>query len=85
MGGLAIRAPENLPKSKISLFNPQETYFITPKGVEWLLNETNVDHNELADLLEEDIKTKSKANGLAKAFVCTQALWFVAQCLTRRK
>ncbi|KAF8855049.1 hypothetical protein BDZ45DRAFT_757801, partial [Acephala macrosclerotiorum] len=31
----------------------------------------------------DDILDKSKASGLAKSLVCTQALWFCIQCLSR--
>ena len=86
MGGLAIQIPKNLPESKKFLpDNAQQTWFITSEGVDWCLNNLNDGRVELPDLSEEDIRTRSKANGLAKALVCTQALWFIAQCLTRRK
>ena len=34
-------------------------------------------------LSEEEIWDKSKANGLAKAIVCVQAVWFCTQCIAR--
>lgn len=51
----------------------------------FLLKEEGTRRDEFPDLSEEDIKSKSKANGLAKGLICFQALWFIAQCLTRRK
>lgn len=84
MGGLAIRIPNNLPESKKSLpSDNSETWFLTSDGVQHLLKQEST-HADLPDLSMEDIKSKSKANGLAKALVCIQALWFIAQCITRR-
>ncbi|KAF2669465.1 hypothetical protein BT63DRAFT_261688 [Microthyrium microscopicum] len=37
----------------------------------------------LPDLSESEIKDKSKANGLGKTIVCSQALWFCLQCISR--
>jgi hypothetical protein len=37
----------------------------------------------LTPLPKEDIKDKSKANGLAKAITCLQATWFTVQCVYR--
>ena len=34
-------------------------------------------------LRTEEIKDKSKANGLAKTIACLQAIWFTAQCIQR--
>ncbi|KAF2464834.1 uncharacterized protein BDR25DRAFT_295994 [Lindgomyces ingoldianus] len=39
--------------------------------------------NAIPDLSIEQIEDKSKANGLTKALVCLQALWFCVQCITR--
>ena len=84
MGGLAIRIPDNLPESKRFLpSNDSETWFLTSDGVRHLLKQGST-HNDLPDLSKEEIKSKSKANGLAKALVCIQALWFITQCITRR-
>ena len=84
MGGIAFTIPGNLPESK--RFLPQdtsETWFISDYGIDILLKQENY-RNVIPDLSEEEIKSKSKANGLTKALVCIQALWFIAQCLTRR-
>ncbi|KAF6239334.1 hypothetical protein HO173_002596 [Letharia columbiana] len=73
--------------------NPRDSYL--PKTVrlgflvrlmEYLimLSEHEIGRNVIPNLSEEEIESKSKANGLAKALVCIQALWFIAQCLTRR-
>ena len=85
MGGLAIQIPENLPASKRFLPSDiSETWFLTSGSVEYLLGQGST-REELPDLSKEEIRSKSKANGLAKALVCTQALWFITQCITRRK
>ncbi|KAI9669936.1 MAG: hypothetical protein M1831_006972 [Alyxoria varia] len=39
--------------------------------------------DELPELCEDDIWAKSKADGTAKTLTCIQALWFIAQCITR--
>ena len=84
MGGFAIRVPGNLPEAKE--FRPagrDEIFFLTEPGVRHLVS-PEIGRDEHPNLSEEEIKSKSKANGVAKALVCVQALWFVAQCLTRR-
>lgn len=84
MGGIAFTIPENLPESKRFLPSiSSETWFVTPRGIRFLL-ECGLGNDTVPDLSEEEIQSKSKANGLAKALVCIQALWFIAQCLTRR-
>ncbi|KAK3317250.1 hypothetical protein B0T19DRAFT_434545 [Cercophora scortea] len=35
------------------------------------------------NISQADLADKSKANGMAKALVCIQALWFVIQCIAR--
>ena len=80
MGGIAFEIPENLPESKKFLpSNTSEIWFIRDDLIPLLL-----EHEILPNLSEEEIKSRSKANGIAKALVCVQALWFIAQCLTRR-
>ena len=84
MGGLAIHIPDNLLESKkLLLSNNSETWFLTSDGVRHLLKQ-KATHDDLPDLSTEEVKSKSKASGLAKALVCIQALWFIAQCITRR-
>ena len=85
MGGLAIQIPENLPASKRFLpSDDSETWFLTPDGLKYLSRHDST-RDELPDLSEGEIRSKSKANGLAKALVCIQALWFITQCITRCK
>ena len=58
-----------------------------PKGVltlarfEELLEQKKID---FPLVLEEDIRDKSKGDGLAKALVLLQTTWFVIQCIARR-
>ncbi|KAG7008209.1 hypothetical protein G7Y79_00006g018290 [Physcia stellaris] len=84
MGGFAVQIPGNLPESEKFLpSDDSETWFLTEAGIHFLLNKEGNGSDEVPDLSEEDIKSKSKANGLAKGLICLQALWFIAQCLTR--
>lgn len=84
MGGLFLHLPEDLPEAEKFLpLGYNESYFATCKGIELFL-EYKDEHDEFPDISEPEIQSKSKANGLAKALVCVQALWFIAQCLTRR-
>ena len=85
MGGIAFEIPENLPRSKEFLpSNTCGTWFVNP----WMIDALSLDETGrrevLPNLSKEEIESKSKANGVAKALVCIQALWFIAQCLTRR-
>ena len=85
MGGLAIQIPDNLPESKKFLpSDKSEMWFLTSDGARHLLKQEST-HDDLPDLSQEEIRSKSKASALAKALVCIQALWFIAQCITRRK
>ena len=84
MGGLAIQISDNLPESKKFLpSDKSEMWFLTFDGVHHLLKQEPT-HGDLPDLSKEEIRSKSKASALAKALVCIQALWFIAQCITRR-
>ena len=83
MGGIAIKVPKILRESYRSLASPiEEIVFVGNAGIESLLRR-EMTRNDFLDLSEEDTKSKSKANGIAKTFVCIQALWFIAQCLIR--
>ena len=85
MGGFAIQIPGNLPKSRKFLpTDATETWFLDHMTVGMMLKR-QAWLDKIPDLSEAEIKSKSKANGLAKFLVCIQASWFAAQCLTRRK
>ena len=84
MGGVAFEIPGNhLGPEKFLPSHTRETWFIDDEWMKLLLREDS-GRRVIPDLSEEEIKARSKANALAKAFVCIQALWFIAQCLTRR-
>ncbi|KAL8932022.1 MAG: hypothetical protein Q9211_006574, partial [Gyalolechia sp. 1 TL-2023] len=53
---------------------------LTPDGLRFLLHH---EPDALPDITAEQIKDKSKADGLKKTLVCIQALWFCTQCITR--
>ncbi|KAL9033990.1 MAG: hypothetical protein Q9180_005652 [Flavoplaca navasiana] len=79
MGGLALDIPRELPEWEQFVPNwACGTWFITLDGLIHLLHK-----DQMPSLTEEEIKSKSKANGIAKAFVCAQALWFLTTCVTR--
>ncbi|KAL9062710.1 MAG: hypothetical protein Q9161_009754 [Pseudevernia consocians] len=81
MGGIAFEISD----SEFEKFLPSKTkeiWFIGGGGIRDLIEDED-GRNIIPNLSEEEIKSKSKANGLAKALVCIQALWFIAQCLTR--
>ena len=84
MGGIAFEVPENLPESEKFLpSHSKETWFVSHNGIKFL-SEQGDNRDLIPNLTKEEIKSKSKANGLAKSLVCIQALWFIAQCITRR-
>ncbi|KAL8818688.1 MAG: hypothetical protein Q9223_002725, partial [Gallowayella weberi] len=81
MGGLAMDIPKDLPQSEIFLPPATDGFrFVTPNALRTIINASP---DELLDLSVTEIESKSKANFLAKALTCSQALWFIAQCLTR--
>ncbi|KAL9072914.1 MAG: hypothetical protein Q9161_003285 [Pseudevernia consocians] len=68
MGGIAFEIPENLPKSKEFLpSNTCGTWFVNP----WMIDALSLDETGrrevLPNLSKEEIESKSKANGVAKA------------------
>ena len=86
MGGIAISIPENLPDTQ--RFVPSRScgmWFLTFSALHLLVNENKFGLETMPALTEEEIKSRSEANGLAKALVCVQALWFIMTCITRRK
>ena len=83
MGGIAFEISES-ESEKFLPSKIKEIWFISDRGIR-RLTALESGREIIPNVSEEEIKSKSKANGLAKAFVCIQALWFIAQCLTRRK
>ncbi|KAL8896273.1 MAG: hypothetical protein Q9207_007786 [Kuettlingeria erythrocarpa] len=53
---------------------------VTPDGLNFLLHH---EPDALPDITASQIRDKSKADGIKKMLVCTQALWFCVQCITR--
>lgn len=86
MGGFAIHVPIDIPESEKFLpAQGRHTWLISKLGIQVLLLDHKSGRGELPNISEEEVKSKGKANSMAKALVCAQALWFIAQCLTRRK
>ncbi|MCJ1382958.1 hypothetical protein MMC17_006071 [Xylographa soralifera] len=77
MGGFAIDTSSEGP----SFVNGRQGRLtFTVEGLRFIaLNNQNL----LPDIPEREIQDRSKANGLAKFLVCTQALWFCIQCISR--
>lgn len=76
MGGLHCPQPPYKSPSLKDLANPT----LTSLGFKTLCEH----HPELIpDISEDQIRDKSKANGLTKTLVCLQAAWFCAQCISR--
>ncbi|CAO1601037.1 hypothetical protein XANCAGTX0491_004705 [Xanthoria calcicola] len=81
MGGFAMDLSKNLPQSEEFLPSNTDTLrFVTPVALEIL---GHISPNEVPDLSVAELRSKSKADVLAKVFTCIQATWFIAQCLTR--
>ena len=70
MGGIAFEVPENLPESEKFLpSHSKETWFVSYNGIKFL-SEQGDNRDLIPNLTKEEIKSKSKANGLAKSLVC---------------
>ena len=79
MGGFAFQIPQS---KEFAPFHTEDTIFVSDKGIRSLLKQ-ETSGNSVPNLSELEVKSKSKANGIAKSLVCVQALWFMAQCITR--
>ena len=82
MGGYAF----DISKDPQPRLWPRKVNRLTPSPIAVLACLTSQDKDLRAVvpfLSEDEIWDKSKANGLAKAIVCIQALWFCAQCIIR--
>lgn len=85
MGGFAFEIPGNLPETRRFLpSDAGEHWFLTHHCLRYL-SRNEASRDEIPNISSEEIKSKSKANGLGKALVCIQTVYFIAQCLTRRK
>ena len=82
MGGMASEIPQDLPEHQQFLpSHRKETWFLTSEGA---LHLAKPEIDELLKVSEDEIKSKSKANGIAKGLVCIQTSWFLVQYITRR-
>lgn len=82
MGGYAF----DVSKDTTPRIWPRKVDRLTPSSIAIFgcLVSQDKDLRELLPFLsEEEIWDKSKANGLAKAIVCIQAVWFCTQCIAR--
>ncbi|KAL8946920.1 MAG: hypothetical protein Q9222_006745 [Ikaeria aurantiellina] len=77
MGGLACAT---MSPDDTFLPLPQDRATLTPEGILCLIANTP---EAIPLITEEQIKDKSKADGLKKTLVCAQATWFCVQCITR--
>ena len=84
MGGWGFRVDRLHERQNLQPNCHQEICCLNPEGVAILVAE-NAHNSWLPNISQHDIKAMSKADGLAKSLVCLQAIWFLAQCLTRRK
>lgn len=83
MGGFGLYIPplpdhlRFLPKD-----NPEDTYLITPTGMELLAQYPDA-HKDIPDISKDEINAMSRASAFAKFIVCGQAIWFICQVLIR--
>ena len=85
MGGIGIRITEDFhPNQKQTWDTDGETLFMNRTTLEALVD---TDLSATLGLMPsmEEIASKSRADGVTKTIICMQAMWFIAQCLTRRK
>lgn len=81
MGGFAVNATDTVSLShKSSSATLDRFWFLGVRGLRLLMK---LNPDELPNLSAAEIESKSKANALAKTLVCVQALWFLAQTLSR--
>ena len=82
MGGFGIRVCKLQEEQKFPDDAASELCFLTAQG---LKNFVDMDKtfDWVPHISEEEIRTRSKADALAKSLVCAQAAWFLAQCITR--
>lgn len=79
MGGLSFDLDDDQSKD-FQDFLPQDcqNLTLTPRGVALLAA-----CGRLPDISLDDIEDKSKADGIAKALVCIQAIWMIVQVVER--
>ena len=77
MGGFAFDTSKANPNF---LPNNRSHLTLRPRGLKYIAEHAPF---LIPDLSKDKIQDKSKADGLAKLFVCLQALWFCLQCIVR--
>lgn len=77
MGGFAF---DTSTTDQPFLPDPRTRAALTTAGLSFLLEH---EPDLLPAISEEQIKDKSKADGLQKLLICVQATWFCASCITR--
>lgn len=79
MGGFVFDTSD-VPSGQKFLPGSRERVTISSEGVLFL-----AEHRRwlIPDISKAEILDKSNANGLAKAIVCLQAIWFCTQCISR--
>lgn len=81
MGGFVLQGPDGSSNSEARyLLSWQGNGVLTPDGVQFLLQHAP---DVIPDLALEDIRDRSKADGLAKALLVCQVLWFLLTCINR--
>ena len=80
MGGFRFRVRKLHEVQNLRGSPPEETCFLNIKRFPLIANGIG---SWIPPISEDDIKSMSKADGLAKGLVCLQVIWFLAQCLTR--
>ena len=85
MGGIGIRITEDFhPEQKETWDVDGETVYMNRRTIETLMD---TDPSAVLALMpsKEEIASKSRADGVTKTIICMQAMWYIAQCLTRGK
>lgn len=77
MGGFAFDTNKAVPNF---LPNGRSRLTISIGGLKYIAKHSP---SLIPDLSEDEIRDKSKADGLAKSLVCLQAGWFCSQCVVR--
>ncbi|KAL8668740.1 MAG: hypothetical protein Q9168_006645 [Polycauliona sp. 1 TL-2023] len=77
-----VQAAPDMPQPAFESFLPNNISraTLTTDGLQFLLHH---EPEAVPRITAEEIRDKSKADGLKKTLVCAQALWFCFQCLTR--
>ena len=75
MGGFAVDTPE-----PISVFGEETRFVLNPKGISYVMEHYP---HLIPDISATSLKDRSKADGIAKALLVCQVLYFCASCVLR--